>query len=43
MRAWRLAWFGSSETPSLEKMPMVPGMGGGHGGPRRQRDHGHGR
>ena len=30
MRAWRLAWFGSSETPSLDQMPMVPGMGGGH-------------
>jgi uncharacterized protein (DUF305 family) len=31
MKAWRLAWFGSDETPPLDKMPMVPGMGG-HGG-----------
>src|SRR5215218_4842340 len=30
MRAWRLAWFGSDETPPMERMPMVPGMGGGH-------------
>jgi uncharacterized protein (DUF305 family) len=31
MKAWRLAWFGSDETPPLDQMPMVPGMGG-HGG-----------
>ena len=31
MKAWRLAWLGSDETPPLDKMPMVPGMGG-HGG-----------
>ena len=31
MKAWRLAWFGSDETPPMERMPMVPGMGG-HGG-----------
>jgi uncharacterized protein (DUF305 family) len=31
MKAWRLAWFGSDETPPMEQMPMVPGMGGGHG------------
>jgi uncharacterized protein (DUF305 family) len=30
MKAWRLAWFGSDETPPMERMPMVPGMGGGH-------------
>jgi uncharacterized protein (DUF305 family) len=30
MKAWRLAWFGSDETPSMERMPMMPGMGGGH-------------
>src|SRR3954453_12832590 len=30
MKAWRLAWVGSDETPPMERMPMVPGMGGGH-------------
>jgi uncharacterized protein (DUF305 family) len=30
MKAWRQAWFGSAETPSMSQMPMVPGMGGGH-------------
>jgi uncharacterized protein (DUF305 family) len=30
MKAWRLAWFGSDETPPMERMPTVPGMGGGH-------------
>ncbi len=30
MKAWRLEWFGSDQTPPLERMPMVPGMGG-HG------------
>jgi len=32
MKAWRLEWFGSDETPPQERMPMVPGMGGGHAG-----------
>jgi uncharacterized protein (DUF305 family) len=34
MKAWRRQWFGSDQTPPLEKMPMVEGMpahGGGHG------------
>ncbi len=31
MKAWRRAWFGSDETPPLDRMPMVPGMAG-HGG-----------
>lgn len=33
MKAWRLDWFGSDQTPPLERMPMVPGVGGhaGHG------------
>lgn len=30
MKSWRQAWFGSDQTPSLDRMPMVPGMG--HGG-----------
>ena len=30
MKAWRLDWFGSDETPPMERMPMVPGMGNGH-------------
>ncbi len=30
MKAWRKAWFGSDQTPSMSQMPMVPGMGGGH-------------
>lgn len=30
LRAWREAWFGSSDTPPMEAMPMLPGvrMGG---------------
>jgi uncharacterized protein (DUF305 family) len=30
LRAWRESWFGSSETPPMEAMPMLPGvrMGG---------------
>jgi uncharacterized protein (DUF305 family) len=28
MRQWRQEWFGSSATPSMNKMPMVPGMAG---------------
>ena len=31
MKAWRRAWAGSDRTPPMERMPMVPGMGG-HGG-----------
>jgi uncharacterized protein (DUF305 family) len=31
MKVWRLEWFGSDETPPMERMPMAPGMGG-HGG-----------
>jgi uncharacterized protein (DUF305 family) len=31
MKAWREAWFGSDQTPAMEKMPMVEGMGGQHG------------
>ena len=30
MKGWRQAWFGSAETPPLDQMPMVPGMGAGH-------------
>ena len=33
MKQWRRAWFGSDQTPPMEKMPMVEGMpahGGGH-------------
>jgi len=30
MKVWRLARVGSDETPPMERMPMVPGMGGGH-------------
>lgn len=26
LRAWREAWFGSSETPPMEAMPMLPGV-----------------
>jgi uncharacterized protein (DUF305 family) len=26
MKAWRKSWFGSDETPPLDKMPMVSGM-----------------
>jgi uncharacterized protein (DUF305 family) len=33
MRGWRKAWFGSDQTPSMDKMPMVEGMSSaGHGG-----------
>ena len=28
MKAWRLAWFGSEQTPSMDKMPMVEAAGG---------------
>ncbi len=31
MKAWRQAWFGSSQTPPMSQMPMVLGMGGEHG------------
>ena len=26
MREWREEWFGSAETPSMDAMPMLPGM-----------------
>lgn len=26
MQDWREQWFGSSDTPSMEEMPMLPGM-----------------
>jgi uncharacterized protein (DUF305 family) len=26
LRQWRQAWFGSSETPPMEEMPLLPGM-----------------
>ena len=26
MKAWRKAWFGSDQTPSMSRMPMVDGM-----------------
>ena len=32
MKGWRQSWFGSDQTPSMDQMPMVPGMGGGHAG-----------
>jgi uncharacterized protein (DUF305 family) len=34
MKRWRQGWAGSDQTPPMDKMPMVPGMGphGGHGG-----------
>ena len=38
MRGWRKAWFGSDQTPGMDKMPMVEGMSSGsmggmnHGG-----------
>ena len=34
MKGWRQDWAGSDQTPPMDKMPMVPGMGshGGHGG-----------
>ena len=36
MKSWRKAWFGSDETPPLERMPMVEGMG--HGGTNMKKD-----
>ena len=30
MKGWRQAWFGSAETPPMDRMPIVPGMGAGH-------------
>ena len=34
MKAWRKQWFGSDQTPPMDKMPMVEGMRSmaGHGG-----------
>jgi uncharacterized protein (DUF305 family) len=38
MKTWRLAWYGSDQTPPMSQMPMVEGTtmempaGGGHGG-----------
>jgi uncharacterized protein (DUF305 family) len=26
MKQWRMQWFGSEQTPSMESMPMMPGM-----------------
>ena len=26
MKQWRKAWFGSDQTPSMDQMPMLPGM-----------------
>ncbi len=26
LREWRRAWFGSSDTPSMDAMPLLPGM-----------------
>lgn len=26
LKGWREEWFGSSDTPSMEEMPMLPGM-----------------
>lgn len=26
MQAWREEWFGSADTPSMDEMPMLPGM-----------------
>lgn len=26
LREWRQAWFGSSDTPSMDAMPLMPGM-----------------
>src|SRR5262244_1956442 len=33
MKAWRKSWFGSDQTPPMDKMPMVEGMAStdGHG------------
>ena len=30
MKEWRMAWFGSDQTPPLDKMPMLPGAMPGH-------------
>ena len=38
MRQWRQEWFGSSATPAMDKMPMVPYGGDG----ARWRDDGYG-
>lgn len=34
MKQWRKEWYGYGETPAMDKMPMLPGMGDGmgHGG-----------
>lgn len=34
MKGWRKQWYGSDQTPAMDKMPMLPGMGDGmgHGG-----------
>ena len=32
MKQWRKVWYGSDQTPPMTRMPMVPGMGGEHGG-----------
>lgn len=36
LRAWRKAWFGSDQTPPMDRMPMIEGMqmptSGGHAG-----------
>lgn len=29
LKTWRKAWFGSDQTPPLERMPMLPGMSHG--------------
>ena len=36
MKAWRREWFGSDQTPGMDRMPMLhapnPAQSGGHGG-----------
>lgn len=32
MKTWRKEWFGFERTPAMDKIPMVPGMSGGHAG-----------
>jgi uncharacterized protein (DUF305 family) len=32
MKGWRKAWFGSDQTPGMDKMPMVEGMSSGSTG-----------
>jgi uncharacterized protein (DUF305 family) len=27
LREWRTSWFGSAETPGMDEMPLMPGMG----------------